>query len=98
MNTKSIFNAGNGGRGRMAPGARKGPKGRKGGHKGSGGRGLRTEPLIEQPIAESFGTVPCQICGHPVDPKRMHPHMVRFHGAAIRSRGAWEDKSNSTTG
>jgi len=51
--------------------------------------------LLEQPIAESLGTVPCKICGHPVDPKRMHPHMVRFHGAALRSKGAWAEQPDS---
>lgn len=81
----SSFNPG--GRGRPSPG-RKGPKGRKGGPKAKGPRGSRkrrTEPLIEQPIADSTGAVPCRICGHPVDPKRLHFHMVRFHGAAFRS-------------
>ena len=57
--------------------------------KGRTGRGERTEHLIEQPIADATDTVRCPICGHPVDPHRMHPHMVRFHGVAIRSRGAW---------
>jgi hypothetical protein len=54
--------------------------------------------LIEQPIADSSGTVLCKICGNPVDPQRMHPHMVRFHGVAIRSKGAWAGQSDSTTG
>jgi hypothetical protein len=49
----------------------------------------QNEPLIEQPIADSIGAVPCAICGHLVDPKRMHPHMVRFHNVAIRSQGNW---------
>ena len=75
------FNAGE--RGLRSP-APKGPKGKKAGHKARGGRMRRTEPLLEQPIAESAGAVPCQICGHPVDPQRMHFHMVRFHGAALR--------------
>ncbi len=94
MHTKTGFNTGNSGRGRKAPQGRKGPKGRKSEHKGRSGRGPRTEPLIEQPIADSSDTVRCKICGHPVDPQRMHPHMVRFHGVAIRSRGAWEPKAN----
>jgi hypothetical protein len=76
------FNSAN--RGRPSPG-RKGPKGGKARHQGKGLRKRRTEPLIEQPIADSAGAVPCQICGHPVDPKRLHFHMVRFHGAAFRS-------------
>ena len=71
-------------RGMRSPG-RKGPKGKKAGHKARGGRKQRTEPLLEQPIAESAGAVPCQLCGHPVDPKRLHFHMVRFHGAAFRT-------------
>jgi hypothetical protein len=45
----------------------------------------KSERLIEQPIAEATATVPCKICGHGVDPSRMHFHMVRFHGAAIRA-------------
>ena len=76
----------------MGPSGRKGPKGQRSGQKGRGGKRGQAEPLIEQPISDSIGTVPCQLCGHPVDPKRMHPHMVRFHGAAIRSRGAWDQK------
>ena len=68
----------------MRPPGRKGPKGKKTGHKGKGSRNRRTEPLIEQPIADSTGAVPCRLCGHPVDPNRMHFHMVRFHGAAFR--------------
>lgn len=61
------------------------PKGKKAGHKARRRR-QRTEPLLEQPIADLTGTVPCPICGHLVDAKRMHPHMVRFHGVAIRSK------------
>jgi hypothetical protein len=75
------FNSGNSGR--PSPG-HKGPKGERAGHKAGGTRTRRTEPLLEQPIADSVGAVPCQICGHPVDPKRLHFHMVRFHGAAFR--------------
>ena len=75
------FNSGHSGR--PSPG-HKGPKGERTGHKDGGTRKRRTEPLLEQPIADSVGAVPCQICGHPVDPKRLHFHMVRFHGAAFR--------------
>ena len=75
------FNSGNRG---MPPPGRKGPKGKSTGHKAAGARTRRAEPLLEQPIAESVGAVPCQLCGHPVDPKRLHFHMVRFHGAALR--------------
>jgi hypothetical protein len=73
-------------RGMRSP-ARKGPKGRKIGRKVKGSRKRRNEPLLEQPIADSASAVPCRICGHPVDPKRLHFHMVRFHGAAFRSKG-----------
>jgi len=66
---------------------RKGQKGRQGGgHKPKHGRQQRAEPLIEQPIADSAITVPCTQCGHPVDPKRLHFHMVRFHGVAFRHK------------
>jgi hypothetical protein len=75
------FNSGS--RRRPSP-DRRGPKGEKAGHKAGGPSKRRTEPLIEQPIADSIGAVPCQLCGHPVDPKRLHFHMVRFHGAAFR--------------
>ena len=43
----------------------------------------RTASLLEQPIAESAGAMPCGLCGHPVDPRRMHFHMVRCHGATF---------------
>jgi len=76
----AAFNAGERG---LRPPGRRGSKGGKAGRKASGGRTRRTETLLEQPIAESAGAVPCQICGHPVDPKRRHFHMVRFHGAAL---------------
>ena len=69
-------------RGLRSPGKR-GPKGGKAGRKAKGGRTRRTERLLAQPIAESTGAVPCQICGCQVDPKRRHIHMVRFHGAAL---------------
>jgi len=65
---------------------RKGPKGKKAGHNARGRKQLRTEPRLEQPVADPTGAVPCQICGHPVDPKRMHFHMVRYHGSAFRSK------------
>ena len=70
-------------RGLRSPG-RKVSKGGKAGRKAKGSRKRRNEPLLEQPIANSAGAVPCQICRHPVDPKRLHIHMVRFHGAALR--------------
>lgn len=72
------------GRGMRSPG-RKGPKGKPARHKGRGSRKRSPEPLLGQPVADSAGGVPCQLCGYPVDPKRLHFHMVRFHGAAFRS-------------
>jgi hypothetical protein len=98
MNTNTGFNAGSGGRGKMGPRGRKGPKGKRPGRKERSGRGPRTEPLIEQPLSDTSGTVLCKICGHPVDPTRMHPHMVRFHGVAIRARGAWAGQSDPNAG
>jgi hypothetical protein len=64
--------------------SRKGRKGKIAGHKARHGRKRGAEPLLEQPIADATGAVPCRLCGHPVEPKRMHFHMVRFHGAALR--------------
>ena len=69
--------------GRPSPG-RKGPKGERAGHRAGGAGNRRTEPSLEQLLADSVGAVPCSICGHPVEPSRMHFHMVRFHGAALR--------------
>ena len=68
---------------RETPG-RKAPKRKKAGRKTRGREKLKTESRLEQPIADSTGTVLCEICGHPVDPRRMHAHKVRFHGAAMR--------------
>ena len=76
-----VFKSGN--PGGPSPG-RKGPKGGRVGHRGRGNGKQRTEPSLEQPIADSVSVLPCQICGHPVDRKRLHFHMVRFHGAALR--------------
>jgi len=76
------FNSGN--RGIPPPGL-KGPKGKKFGRKAKGTGKRVAAPLIEQPVAESAGAVPCRICGYPVDPSRLHFHMVRFHGAAMRA-------------
>jgi hypothetical protein len=72
----------------MASPGRPGKKNKKGGRKFRNREAPKTDSLREQPIAESSETVKCPICGHPVDPKRMHPHMVRFHGAAAKSKGA----------
>jgi len=71
---------------RLTP-SRKAPKRKKLGRKTKGREKLKTESRLEQPIADSAATVLCEICGHPVDPRRMHPHMVRFHGVAMRQRG-----------
>jgi hypothetical protein len=68
----------------LRPPGRKGPQGVKAGRKARGTRKRRNEPLIEQPIAQSDHAVRCPTCRCPVDPKRLHIHMVRFHGAALR--------------
>jgi hypothetical protein len=65
---------------------RKGVKANKAGPNARGIRKRRTEPLLEQPVADPTGAVPCQLCGHPVDPKRLHFHMVRYHGTAFSSK------------
>jgi len=58
--------------------------GHQGGHRGHGHG--QPDSLLEQPSPEASSTVPCPSCGHPVDPKRLHFHMVRFHGASLRSK------------
>ena len=63
---------------------RTGRKGKAAGHRARGTPKRRNQPLIEQPIAQSAGTVRCQLCGCPVDPKRLHIHLVRFHGVPLR--------------
>ena len=73
------FNSGN--RGRPSPG-RKGPKGERAGRRTGGAGNRRTEPTLEQPLAESVGAVPCSICGHPVEPSR---HALP-HGQISRRR------------
>ena len=65
---------------------RKGLQVKKAGPNARGRPNLRTVPRLEQPVADASGAVPCQLCGHPVDPKRLHFHMVRFHGIAFRSK------------
>ena len=65
---------------------RREPKGGKTRRNARRTRQRRSEPLLEQPVAETAGAVPCRLCGHPVDPKRMHFHMVRYHGSAFRSK------------
>jgi hypothetical protein len=64
------------------------PKQQKGKKKGRRPRASKEPPahsLAEQPIAEMSTTVPCKVCGYAVDPKRLHAHMVRFHGVAFRT-------------
>ncbi len=87
MQTKTVFNSSNGGHRGMASHGRKGSKSKQGGHKRRGRKDPANEHVLEQPIADSTATVPCPVCHHPVDPKRMHPHMVRFHGAATKRSG-----------
>jgi hypothetical protein len=62
-------------------GRHKGKKGRKG-----GGNEVEAPSLVAQPVLDTSDMVPCQICGHLVDPKRMQPHLIRFHGA----KGGWK--------
>ncbi len=69
----------------MRPRGLKRPKAKNTGYITRGRRQLRTEPRLEQPVADRTGAVPCQFCSHPVDPKRLHFHMVRYHGTAFRS-------------
>jgi hypothetical protein len=76
-----------GNRGMQSQGRRRFSR-KKGGHKGSGRSQGHAEPLLEQPVAEMATTVPCPVCAHPVDPKRLHFHMVRFHGASMRPKPA----------
>ena len=47
--------------------------------------------LDSQPQAITGATVPCPICGAPVNPRRMQPHMVRFHQARHEARGKARD-------
>jgi hypothetical protein len=60
---------------------RKEPKKKKSGHKARRKHRSAVESLLEQPMAELAGAVRCRLCGHPIDAKRLHPHMVRVHGA-----------------
>jgi len=53
---------------------------------GRNGKARRTESLLEQPTPDSTGGVACELCGHMVDPRRLHFHMVRVHGAAFRPK------------
>jgi hypothetical protein len=55
----------------------------KSGKRASSIKRLSNGRLLEQPILELAGAVRCHLCGFSVDAKRMHPHMVRFHGAAF---------------
>jgi hypothetical protein len=82
--TEGWANSSDSGKRGTRPSGRKGPKGKKNGRKGRRGGKRGTEPLLEQPVANPASNVRCQICGHPVEPKRLHFHMVRFHGASLR--------------
>jgi hypothetical protein len=61
-----------------------GPKGRPARDKARGNRKRKAEHALEQPIAQTARTVRCPVCGCGVDPVRLHIHMVRFHGVALR--------------
>ena len=61
---------------------RKGPKEKKAGGHFRRNKRAQAHSLSEQPVADTSGTVPCEVCGHPVDRKRLQAHMVRFHGAS----------------
>jgi hypothetical protein len=63
---------------------RKQPKAKKTARKFRRKKQPQSSSMAEQPVAESSGTVPCKLCGLLVDRKRLQPHMVRFHGAALR--------------
>ena len=86
--SNSGFNAEDEGHSGLAPHGWKGSMRTKPMGKAKGRRKPKPDSLREQPIADSTGTVPCKLCGHPVDVKRMHFHMVRFHGAAMKSNGS----------
>lgn len=63
------------------------PNGRRQRGRRTHGKGMRSERLLEQPVANPTGGVPCEICGHPIDPNRLHFHMVRVHGVAFKAKG-----------
>ncbi len=79
----TLFDSGNFG---MSLRPRKAPKGKRSGHKARRPKRSTTGPLLKQPIAELVSVVHCELCGHSVDARRMHPHMVRYHGAAFSSK------------
>lgn len=62
---------------------RKGPKEKKAGRQFGRRERARARSLLEQPVADMSGAVPCEVCGFPVDRKRLEAHMVRFHGASL---------------
>jgi hypothetical protein len=57
-----------------------------GGRRRGGPPQKTSQRLLEQPVASPIGAVPCEICGHPVEPRRLHFHMVRVHGVALRDK------------
>ena len=70
----------------MHPPSWEGTKVKRETHKSRHRKHGKADPRLEQPTADLTGNVPCKICGTPVDSKRMHFHMVRFHGVALRSK------------
>ena len=61
---------------------RKGSKKKKAGRQFRRSKPAQAGSLSEQPVADKSGTVPCEICGLPVDRKRLQAHRIRFHGAS----------------
>ena len=62
---------------------RKGPKEKRAGRQFRRREKGQAHSLSEQPVADMSGTVPCKVCGFPVDRKRLQAHMIRFHGASL---------------
>jgi len=62
---------------------RKGPKEKKTGRQFRRRERAQAHSLSEQPVADMSGTVPCEVCGFPVDRKRLQAHMIRFHGRSL---------------
>ena len=74
----------NSGHAEMSLRVRKGPKREKAHRKSNWRKPARGHSISEQPVADLSGTVPCKVCGHPVDEKRLRVHMVRFHGGSLK--------------
>jgi hypothetical protein len=84
VQTKTFFYSEN--RGLRLP-RRKQSKGGGAGHQTEAGKRSRSIPHLEQPTPNQEGAEPCRLCGFPVEPKRMHFHMVRVHGATLLHKG-----------